>query len=104
MAFEISDSGHSRERYAEACERKRICFLVEDDSADKVINLLFDCHDTAGILVNDLGATISKHKAVEAFGPLSTTFGACTLARCTVITEEIAGQTWAWRRLFHSPG
>jgi hypothetical protein len=30
-------------------------------------------------------------KAVEAFGPLSITFGACTLAGFTVITEEIAG-------------
>ena len=30
--------------------------------------------------------------------------GACTLAGFTVITEGIAGQTWAWRRLFHSPG
>ncbi len=29
--------------------------------------------------------------------------GACTLAGFTVITEGIAGQTWAWRRLFHSP-
>jgi hypothetical protein len=47
---------------------------------------------------------VSKHKAVEAFGPLSTTLGACTLAGFTVITDEIAGQTWALRRLFHSPG
>jgi hypothetical protein len=44
------------------------------------------------------------YKAVEAFGPLSTTLGACTLAGFTVITDEIAGQTWALRRLFHSPG
>jgi hypothetical protein len=29
--------------------------------------------------------------------------GACTLAGFTVITEGIAGQTWTWRRLFHSP-
>ena len=36
--------------------------------------------------------------------PVSTTFGACTLAGFTVITEEIAGSTWAWRRLSHSPG
>jgi hypothetical protein len=35
---------------------------------------------------------------------LSTTFGACTQAGFTVITEKIAGQTWAWRRLFHSSG
>jgi hypothetical protein len=27
-----------------------------------------------------------------------------TLARITLITEEIAGQIWAWRRLFRSPG
>ncbi len=47
---------------------------------------------------------MSKYKAVEAFGPLSTTLGACTLAGFTVITDEIAGQTWALRRLFHSPG
>jgi hypothetical protein len=47
---------------------------------------------------------LSKHKAVEAFGPLSITFGACTLAGVTVITEEAAGRTRAWRRLFHSPG
>src|SRR5215468_3387139 len=31
-------------------------------------------------------------------------FGACTLAGFTVITEEIVGQTWTWHRLFHSPG
>src|SRR5207248_7356232 len=43
-----------------------------------------------------------KYKAVEALGPLSTTLGACTLAGFTVITDEIAGQTWALRRLFHS--
>jgi hypothetical protein len=30
--------------------------------------------------------------------------GACTLAGFTVITDEIAAQTWALRRLFHSPG
>jgi len=30
-------------------------------------------------------------------------FGNDTLASFTVITEEIARQTWAWRRLFHSP-
>jgi hypothetical protein len=47
---------------------------------------------------------VSKYKAVEAFGPLSTTLGACTLAGFTVITDEIAGQTLALRRLFHSPG
>jgi hypothetical protein len=29
--------------------------------------------------------------------------GACTPAGFTIITEGIAGQTWAWRRLFHSP-
>jgi hypothetical protein len=27
-----------------------------------------------------------------------------TLARITVIREEIAGQIWAWRRLFRNPG
>jgi hypothetical protein len=48
-------------------------------------------------------ARVSKYKAV-AFGPLSTTLGACTLAGFTVITDEIDGQTWALRRLFHSPG
>jgi hypothetical protein len=42
-------------------------------------------------------------QAVEAFGPPSTAFGADT-AGFTVIAEEIAGQTWAWGRLFHSPG
>jgi hypothetical protein len=46
---------------------------------------------------------VSKYKAV-AFGPLSTTLDACTLAGFTVITDEIAAQTWALRRLFHSPG
>jgi hypothetical protein len=46
---------------------------------------------------------VSKYKAV-AFGPLSTTLDACILAGFTVITDEIAGQTWALRRLFHSPG
>jgi hypothetical protein len=46
---------------------------------------------------------VSKYKAV-AFGPLSTTLGACTLAGFTVITDEIAAQTWALHRLFHSPG
>jgi len=46
---------------------------------------------------------VSKDKAVEAFGPPSTTFGAYTLAGFTVITEEIVEQRWAWHRLFHSP-
>ena len=35
---------------------------------------------------------LSKDKVVEAFGPLSTTFGAYTLAGFTVITEEIVEQ------------
>jgi len=35
---------------------------------------------------------VSKDKAVEAFGPPSTTFGAYTLAGFTVITEEIVEQ------------
>jgi hypothetical protein len=59
----------------------------------------FYCDDASRVAVRR-----SKHKAVEAFGPPSITFGACTLAGVTVITKEVAGWIRAWRRLFHSPG
>src|SRR5262249_54524180 len=47
----------------------------------------------------------SRSITVEAFGPLSTHVPRPHPDRLIVITEEsVAGQTWAWRRLFHSPG
>jgi hypothetical protein len=86
-----------------------LCLLKTSpaDAAQHAVASVDREFDFLAFSISSRGAAVrrvSKYKAVEAFGPLSTTLGACTLAGFTVITDEIAGQTWALRRLFHSPG
>ena len=60
--------------------------------------------DAAKSLPSTLVSESSGECRLKAFGPLSTHVRRLHPGRLTVITEESAGQTWAWRRLFHSLG
>ena len=84
--------------------------LCDDQPLDLVFGLWDFFHDTTmtDFYCDDASRVAVRRsrsiRSVEGFGPLSTSFGACTLAGVTVIREEVAGRMQAWRRLFHSPG
>ena len=52
----------------------------------------------------DLADALARHRELLADLFLSTHVRRLHPDRLIVIAEESAGQTWAWRRLFHSPG